>query len=581
MKHWAPIGLALVLVACTETDVSELQNGTGLPLNVDAVELDISTGGAARLAAQPTGTGLVFTPAGPADVCDDTFSNLRYIARSFTVTNNTGRALTNLQAHAYTQPGNATGTALKDVSAFGGVVVPDPRLALPRHAMLCNAVPPLGPDALRADLQLYSSADLSARTALVPALPAGVHLLGYGFLAQQRGAGTDADGNARTIAPGETAQLTVAFRVPVGTDTQYSFRTTFALFTDDTRNELVQTPEDQRAGTTAGLATPPPGTARVSVLGGPACGLSGTNRFQTAVLIGKTGGTDITDTELDSPAAFTIVTSAATHGSGTLHEAVSNAAPGAALCFTQDIRAIGLTIDRDLTLMGGEGAALNGQFSFRPLQITGGRVNLYGFRIYNGRSDVGAGIHNAGTLTLRGMRVEQNTAASDTSARGGGIYASGPLHLHDTTVSGNAATGDPGSTDAASGAAGPGGTALGAGIYLDNAPLRLVGGVVTRNQATGGQGGPGRHGVEEIQGTEPPGFAFCSVIPTDGGSGGDAAGAGVFKGGSSTVENPGLVLTNATMAGDGGPGGDTPGVCTQYSANLGSFGSVGLEDIAP
>ena len=315
----------------------------------------------------------------------------------------------------------------------------------------------------------------------------------------------DTANNPRTLAQGETAQVTVAFRVPVGTDAVYSFKTSFVLFTGDSRQELVQTPEDQRAGTTAGLPVLPTGSARVGVLGSAAC---------------------------------------------------------------------------DLTLLSGESAALNGQNSFRVLQITAGTVNLSGFRIYNGRSDVGAGIHNAGNLILRNMRIVANTAGSDAEARGGGILSTGPVQLYDTTISGNAAVGDPGAADTGAGAA-TSGAASGGGVYLLNASLKLVRSTITQNQTVGGQGGTGRHGVEEIQGTEPPGFAFCSVIPTSGGSGGNAEGGGVYKGGSSTVENAELVFNNASVGGDGGPGGDTPGVCSQYSSNLGSFGNRAPENIAP
>lgn len=581
MKHWIPIGLAMFLIACSD-DTAVAPPRSNIPPGLDAIELEISTDDAPQSTTQSSSTGLVFAAQGAAEVCNDRNGHERFVTRSFTVTNHTGQTLTNLQAHAYTQPDHVSGTALKVLSAFGGLTQPDLKQVLPRHAMDCNSTAPtLRPDAQRADLQLYSNADLSARTALAPSLPGGVYLLGYGFLAQQRGTQSDGDGNPRTIAPGETARMTVAFKVPVGTNNQYGFKTTFALFTDSTRNELVQTPEDQRAGTTAGLNTLPANTSRVSVLGGPACGLSGSNRFQTRVLIGKTTSAEITETELDAPVSFSTITSAESQGSGSLREALTTAASGAALCFTQDVRAIGLTIDRDITLMGGEGAALNGQHSFRALQITGGAVKLYGFRIYNGRSDEGGGIHNAGTLTLRGMRVVENSAGSETQARGAGIFSSGPLNLYDTTVANNVATGDPGSTDPTTGVAGSGGMAMGGGIYLDNAPLRLLGSVVTQNTVKGGAGAPGRNGMEEIQGTEPPGFAFCSVIPTDGGNGGSAEGGGVFKWGTSTVENTSMVLGNSTLAGDPGSGGDTPGVCSQYSANLGSFGSLGLEEIAP
>jgi hypothetical protein len=581
MKIWPALLVLSALLGCGPGDEAQTSNETPLPSGVEMVALDLSTVDGIDSVEQRAASSLPVVAAERTVVCDDMNSNQRFLSRTFTVTNNTGQALSQLHAHAHTQPGNSDGTALKDLMAFGAVKPANAQQALPRHGMLCEAQQRPVPDAQRADLQLYTPAYLAAETQQVPNLPNGVLALGYGFLAQQRADNANADDDPRTIGPGESAQFTVAYKVPRGSDAVYQLKATFVLYSGGAANELVQTPEDQRNGTTAGLTTLPADTARVSVAGGPACGLSAGHRFQSAVLIGKRADQDITDSELDAPATFTTINSPNADGPGSLREAIANAPTGGAICFTQNIPAIGLTIERDLTLMGTQGAALNGQNSFQVLHITGAKVQLYGFRIYNGSSNTGAGIHNTSTLTLRGMRIDSNIAGASDMAQGGGIYSSGPLFIFDSVVQQNTAIGHDGGVSHPDFYAASGGAAQGGGIYLDNAPLQLVGSLVSGNTAQGGNGAMGRNGQEEIQGTEEPVFAFCTVSPTDGGNGGDAYGGGIYKAGTSTVVNPSLVAGNVTVGGNPGSGGDVPDTCSIYGSNLGSFGNAGPEDIAP
>jgi len=566
--------------ADTDTDIdSGTPTDFEWPSGVEQVTLDLSTVNAGTVEQRSNST-LPVTALGSTVVCDDPDGNQRFIARTFSLTNTTGRTLSQLQVHAITQDGHVGGTAFKLASAFGGIDPSLMRQALPRHGMRCETGSRPKPDPLRADLQLYRAEDLAATAQQVPALPDGVLPLGYGFLAQQRAGDANADNDSGTIGPGERAQFTVAYKVPRGGQQLYELKASFVLYGSSLGKSLVQTPEDQREGTTAGINTLPADTARISVLGGPACGLSGRNRFQTSVVIARTGGQYVTDSELDAPTPFSTIVSAATNGPGSLHEAVENAPAGASLCFTQDIKAIGLTVERDLTLMGGEGAALSGQYSFQVLHIRSGRFNLYGFRIYNGLGAYGGGILNEGTLTLRGMQIDSNIARSAGEARGGGIFSSGPLFLYNTAVQQNLAEGESGSLNDTAQYAASGGEAFGGGIYLDNAPLLLSDSLVTNNMARGGSGASGRDGVEEIQGTEEY-YAYCSVIPTDGGHGGNAEGGGVYKRQGATVTNPGLVFGNSTVGGYPGSGGNVPGACSVYQANLGSFGNAGLENIAP
>jgi hypothetical protein len=302
-------------------------------------------------AAFQTETGLTFSPESVALVCDD--------AQSFVVQNNTGNSLTNLQLHAYNKAGNSGSTALKSISSFGGNTSPDATQALPRHGIGAScSTAPFVPSADYADLQLYTDSEITTRTTLAASsLNANEYLLGYGFLVRQRASQTNADSNNRTLANGESGFVTIALRVPTGSSSAYSFSMTFLTFTD-ALNELVQTPEDQLAGTTAGLNSLPRGVDRVSLLGGAACGLSNSNRFQTKLILAKNSSSTITDSELNAPSITTIISSSADTGSGSLRDAIANAASGDTICFTQSITLSSeLSVGKNLNILAGENVA--------------------------------------------------------------------------------------------------------------------------------------------------------------------------------------------------------------------------------
>jgi hypothetical protein len=144
------------------------------------------------------------------------------------------------------------------------------------------------------------------------------------------------------------------------------------------------------------------------------------------------------------------------------------------------------------------GAAL----TLKNLALQGG-LALTGYALPGGGA-----IDNQGALTLTGVTVQNNSAqgidgstgSAGASAAGGGIYSSGSLTLEGCTVQNNQALGGHGGQgfhyrDRFDGndhyPGGPGGDALGGGIYLAGGTASLHNSTVTGNKAVGGQGGGG------------------------------------------------------------------------------------------
>ena len=113
----------------------------------------------------------------------------------------------------------------------------------------------------------------------------------------------------------------------------------------------------------------------------------------------------------------------------------------------------------------------------RIFNITGGNVAISDVTIRHGlitSGNNGAGISNAGDLTLTNVTVRNNTAGATLGAKadGGGIYNDGgTLALNNSTVSNNTARSD------------------GAGIFNDNGTLTLTNSTVSGNIADGAGAG--------------------------------------------------------------------------------------------
>ncbi len=541
-------------------------------------------------------TGIVINPIASAVVCTDATSNVRYIYRSFTVTNTTGSSLENLQLHAYKKLGNVNSSALKNIVDFGGNTNSSLVSSVqPRHGLGSCTTAPFAPDPAKADLQVYSSAEITARTTSAGTnLDSGELLLGYGYLARQRGAQSVSDSDDRTIANNESATVTIGLKVPNTANSVYSFSMTFLLFTDMVR-ELVQTPEDVLAGTTAGLAALPVGTARVSLLGGAACGLSGNNRYQKQIVIADTGSTQRFDAETQNPAgAVIVISSNADSGLGSLRTAISDAQSIGIFCFTQPIALnSSLVIDKNIYLLAGENAALNGTNSTTGIisVSSSGNLCLYSVTVENGRdtNGTGGGIKNAGTTTLFGTRVQNNRAAPSTqggAAQGGGIQNSGTLTLQYSKISSNIAQG----ADTTSVIAAPsndvilngevGGHARGGGIYSTNA-VTLQSSLVSNNAVLGGKGANGFDAYDFGADRD------CDGRPGNGGNGGDALGGGVYLGTGGTLNGAALVSGNLYTSGIGGSPGNIPVLalrdCILFAGTSGALGlgSNATANVAP
>jgi len=165
-------------------------------------------------------------------------------------------------------------------------------------------------------------------------------------------------------------------------------------------------------------------------------------------------------------------------GACTLREAIANAnadgdisggdcAPGSG---DDTIRFSPALIGQTITLSGtelfinsnvtiaGPGAsqlAISGNNASRVFYIAGGTVTISGITIRDGRISAadGAGIANAGTLTLDGVTVSANSIVPGDITQGGGIFNTGTLTVTHSAVFGNAAARGGGIANVSSGAA--------------------------------------------------------------------------------------------------------------------------------
>lgn len=103
----------------------------------------------------------------------------------------------------------------------------------------------------------------------------------------------------------------------------------------------------------------------------------------------------------------------------------------------------------------------------------------------------GGAISNAGSLTLRGVTVQNNVAQAHT-AMGGGIASTGALTVENCIIRNNQARGGAGgwSSSWEFGAFGwDGGNAYGGGVYVGAGTATLLGTTITGNVAQGGKSG--------------------------------------------------------------------------------------------
>jgi len=149
-------------------------------------------------------------------------------------------------------------------------------------------------------------------------------------------------------------------------------------------------------------------------------------------------------TTLAAHAATITITTTADSGSGSLRQAIQDAAPGDTINFSVT-GAITLTsgelfIGKNLTLQGpgATSLAISGDDASRVVRVgPGTTVTISDITIRNGYTYAGAGIENNGALMLINVAVRDNNSESS----GGGILNYGPLNLTNVTISGNTASG--------------------------------------------------------------------------------------------------------------------------------------------
>ena len=239
-----------------------------------------------------------------------------------------------------------------------------------------------------------------------------------------------------------------------------------------------------------------------------------------------------------------------------------------------DAIAINVTDGKTLTIVGG-GFTLSGANLARVLNITAGTVVMQNLTItkgtlsgnggsfgagINGGSALGAGISNAGSLTISNVTITQNTATGG-GAGGNGGAGSGANGIGGGTGGGGAVGslgngGNGGTSGIASLYVGLGGTSAGGG----------AGGAAAYSAVSGGVGGTAMAGLTTIGG----GGGGGSGIGGRGGIGGAAAGA-IYNTGTLNVIGGSVISNNAGAGGGGG--------ANEFSGARGGFGGRGVGGI--
>jgi hypothetical protein len=254
-----------------------------------------------------------------------------------------------------------------------------------------------------------------------------------------------------------------------------------------------------------------------------------------------------------------------------------------------DTIAINVTDGKTLTIAGG-GFTLSGNNLARVLTVTGGSVAIANLTITNGfltgaggdtpgssaglagGDSLGAGIFNAGTLTISGSTITANKAAGGGGGGGGelgGGGAGGGGGGFGSTFGGAGGTNN--GSAGGSGAAGAGGDGAGFGTLVGRGGTTSGGAGASfgAGYTNGGGGGTANNGSISIGGGGGGGgYTF------GGGRGGNAA-AGIYNTGTLTIT--GSSITNNIGAGGGGGGGVSAG--SPGSAANGGDGGHGIGGI--
>jgi hypothetical protein len=224
-----------------------------------------------------------------------------------------------------------------------------------------------------------------------------------------------------------------------------------------------------------------------------------------------------------------------------------------------------------------------------------GALDLNGVTVQNniaqgqdgaGNSAAGGGVYSGGSLTMEGGAIKNNQAIGGQGYRGvlersrypayitaggrGGDGAGGGLcvvagtaEIIDASFSSNAAVGGVGGTGCGGGS---GGNGLGGGMCVSGGLVSLTNDTFSSNSAQGGQGGAGENQVI-------PGLV--GGVPTPGGSGGNAFGAGLYAGGGTLTLRDDSVTKNTAAGGAGGSSRSRVG-----AVGLGEGGGIYIDTTA-
>lgn len=182
------------------------------------------------------------------------------------------------------------------------------------------------------------------------------------------------------------------------------------------------------------------------------------------------------------------VTSTADSGAGTLRQAILDASAGDTITFDSTMAAqtitlaSTLTIDKSLILDATAApATVSGNNAVRVFSINSGSdVMMKGLTITKGilagANESGAGIYNAGTLSLENCHISDNVNNSFGTNYGGGIYTNGTLSVTNTSFTGNSALGFQNN-------------GIGGGIYSAGGSVLVTNSTFSSNSAYAGGGG--------------------------------------------------------------------------------------------
>ncbi len=337
-------------------------------------------------------------------------------------------------------------------------------------------------------------------------------------------------------------------------------------------------------------------------------------------------------------AATLTVTNTNDAGSGSLRQAIADAAPGDTIHFsatgTITLTSGELLIGKHLTIAGPGARTLtvSGNDQSRAFNVASGvtaeisgltvtRGLVRGLLGHPGGDAGGGGILNDGTLTLRAVTVRDNRAiggpgvsgnngprapegctlsscapsggagSAGGNAEGGGILDKGRLTLQDSTVSANLAIGNDGGPGGRGGAGddnqasrggpggkggngGVGGAGKGGGVF-DSGTLAVTNSTLDGNTVIGGFGGAGGAGGDGGSGTN---LQSGTTNPGAGGAGGNGGASGAGEGGGTHDPNSNAAFTNATVSANAAQrrAGGALGGSGGSGSPMGNLGGLGL-----